>query len=250
MKIIEPCCAQRQVKELRNAIRNGGTAEFMGYGDLSLTELLPALLTRYAETELLIAAPSLPDQAAEVIGRWMRRQWSRADGQGKIDIVKHLTIIADLAKTKSPMANGWVKDNPFGDRLTLVDEEPEDTVILLPDLAITGPVNMRYGHEFTATATTKAEDVEALWKQYGVASVQNVGKAAEKTEGPEEKSEDAAVAQPDSETKAEEVKAEKLVKEAAPEKEESVKEETQKKEMPGPEAGQEEGAHADDQTMS
>jgi hypothetical protein len=53
MKIIEPCCAQRHVKELRSAIKNGGTVEFMGHGDMSLAELLPALMTRYSETEML-----------------------------------------------------------------------------------------------------------------------------------------------------------------------------------------------------
>ena len=32
--------------ELRKSIEKGGTAEFQGYGDMSLTELLPALLKR------------------------------------------------------------------------------------------------------------------------------------------------------------------------------------------------------------
>ena len=226
MYIIEPCCAVRQVMLLRDAIGKDGTKEFKGFGDLSLTELLPAILTRYAETDLLIAAPSLPDQAAEVIMRWMHQQWSRADGRGKLNAIRHLTIIADLSKHKSPVASGWVKDNPFGDRLTLVDKEQEDTVILLPDFAVTGPVNMRYGHEFTATATTKAEDVAALWKKYGVASAEKAGKVTEKTEDPKEKPEEKPVAE-----------AEKPAKEPAPEKEESPK-----KEMPGQKAGQQEGA--------
>ena len=195
MKIIEPCCAQRHVKELRNAIRNGGTEEFMGYGDMSLTELLPALLTRYGETNLLIAAPSIPDQAAEVVGRWMNRQWSRSDGTGKLDVVRHLTIVADLSPEKSPKASQWLKDNPFGDRLTLIDEEQEETVILLPDFAITGPVNMRYGHEFTATATTKAEDVAALWDKYRPASVPET--SAKVTEQAEEPEEDKEATEPD-----------------------------------------------------
>lgn len=179
MKIIEPCCAQRHVKELRSAIKNGGTVEFMGYGDMSLTELLPALMTRYSETEMLIAAPSIPDQAAEAIARCMGRQWSRADGQGKLDVVSHLTIIADLSPEKSPAASGWLEDNPFGGRLTLVGKEQEDTVILLPDLAITGPVNLRYGHEFTATATTIPGEVKALWEKYAKPAVPEEPEAAE-----------------------------------------------------------------------
>ena len=43
MKLIEPCCAERQMRQLRNAIGKNGTRQFEGYGDLSLTELLPAL---------------------------------------------------------------------------------------------------------------------------------------------------------------------------------------------------------------
>lgn len=179
MKIIEPCCAQRHVKELRSAIKNGGTVEFMGHGDMSLTELLPALMTRYSETDMLIAAPSLPDQAAEAIARCMGRQWSRADGLGKLDVVSHLTIIADLSPEKSPVASQWLKDNPFSDRLTLVDKEQEDTVILLPDLAITGPVNLRYGYEFTATATTIPGEVKALWEKYAKPAVPEGPEAAE-----------------------------------------------------------------------
>lgn len=229
MKIIEPCCAQRQMKELRNAIMKGGTEEFMGYGDLSLTELLPALLTRYSETELLIAAPSLPDQAAEVIGRWMNRQWSRADGQGKLDVVRHLTLVADLSKDKSPVASGWLNDNPFGGRMTLVDKEQEDTAILLPDLAITGPVNMRYGHQFTARATADAKYIAALWRKYGAASVE---KAPEK---PEEKKE---------------ISKEKPAADAPAGKPVKVESPKQKKEMPGQEAGQQEGTVSADQTMS
>ena len=186
MKIIEPCCAQRHVKDLRSAIKDGGSVEFMGYGDMSLTELLPALMTRYSETDMLIAAPSLPDQAAEAIARCMGRQWSRADGQGKLDVVSHLTIIADLSAEKSPKASLWLKDNPFGDRLTLIGREQEDTVILLPDFAIDGPVNMRYGHEFTATATTRPDEVKALWEKYAGPAVAEKPEAAEAPEAPEE----------------------------------------------------------------
>ena len=95
MYIIEPCCASRQLMLLRDKIGKDGTMDFEGYGDLSLTELLPAILTRYSETELAIAAPSLPDQAAEVIIVWMNQQWSRQDGRGKLNAIRHLTVIAD-----------------------------------------------------------------------------------------------------------------------------------------------------------
>lgn len=166
MYIIEPCCAPRQLMLLRDSIAKGGTEQFQGFGDLSLTELLPAIMTRYSETELLIAAPSIPDQAAEVIRRWMKQQWARRDGSGKLDAVRHLSIIADLGEEQSPAASLWLKDNPFGDRLTLVDRQQAETAILLPDFAVTGPVNMRYGRHFTATVTTVPAEVKKLWDKF------------------------------------------------------------------------------------
>lgn len=166
MHLIQPCCANKHLLNLRNAIKNGGTAQFEGYGDLSLTELLPALLIRYSEVEMMIVAPSLPDQAAEVVSVWMRRQWSTRDGKGKLDAIRRLTVIADLSMDRSPVASVWLKENPFGGRMALVDMRQDSTAILLPDIAITGPVNMRYGHHFVATATTDPENVKTLWGKY------------------------------------------------------------------------------------
>ena len=181
MYIINSCCAKRDLMLLRDSIAKGGSAQFNGFGDLSLTELLPAILTRYSETELLIAAPSMPDQAAEIIRKWMMQQWSRRDGSAKLDVISHLTIIAGLNDGHSPMVSEWLKDNPFGDRLTLVDKRQEDTAILLPDFAITGAVNMRYGHNFTATATTVADEVKALWDRFKAG-----GNGGTREEGPQE----------------------------------------------------------------
>lgn len=151
---------------LRDAIGTNGKAQFQGYGDLSLTELLPAILTRYSEAEMMIVAPAVPDQAAEIIGKWMRKQWARMDGNGKLDVIRHLTIVGDLRKKKSPTVWQWLKENPFGERLALIDKPQTDTAILLPDFAITGPVNMRYGEHFVATATGNPETVKGLWEQY------------------------------------------------------------------------------------
>lgn len=152
--------------QLRDAIGKNGTKEFQGYGDLSLTELLPAILTRYSETEMMIVAPTVPDQAAEIIEKWMRKQWARKDGKGKLDVISHMTIVSDLRRKKSPVVWQWLKENPFGERLTLVNLQQEGTVILLPDFAITGPVNMRYGERFIATATSNPEAVKDLWNKF------------------------------------------------------------------------------------
>lgn len=174
--------------ELRTAIKQGGEAELEGYGDLSLTELLPALLTRYSETRLMIVAPTLPDQAADILKKWMQKQWARMDGRGNLNVIEHLTIIADLSKRKSPTASAWQKENPFPDRLTLIDRKQPDTAILLPDFAIIGPVNMQYGHHFIATATTRAGHVEDLWKRYSEKSdYSEYSEYSEKSEKPEAK---------------------------------------------------------------
>ena len=151
---------------LRDAIGKNGTTQFQGFGDMSLTELLPALLTRYSETELLIAAPTIPDQAAEIISKWMKRQWARMDGKGKLDVIQKLTIITGISAEKSPMASEWLKENPFAGRLTIVNSSQKDTVILLPDIAITGPLNLRYGQNFVCTVTTVQESVDSLWDKY------------------------------------------------------------------------------------
>ena len=154
------------MSDLRKALKQGGRDQIRGYGDMSLTELLPALLTSYNETELMIVAPVIPDQAAEIIRTWVKWQWVKVDGSGKIYALTHLTIIADLSPEQSPMASEWLKENPFSDRLTLVDKAQDDTALLLPDIAITGPLNLRYGQNFTCDVTTVQEEVDALWKQY------------------------------------------------------------------------------------
>lgn len=165
-KLIEPCCAGRHMLSVRDAIGTKGTMEIEGYDDLSLTELLPAILTRYAETELMIVAPSLPDQAAEVIATWMRRTIARMDGNGRLNYIRRMTIVSDLSEAASPDASVWLKENPYGDRLVLHNMQQDATAILLPDFAIEGPVNMRYGKHFIATAYGKREDVEKLWSKY------------------------------------------------------------------------------------
>lgn len=166
MYIIEPCCANRHLRILLDSIGNSGTALFEGYGDLSLTELMPALMTRYSETEMLICTPTLPEQAADVIEKWMKRQWACKEGNGKLEVIRHLTVITGLSYYTSPTVSAWIKDNLFGERLTIQDIKQTETAILLPDLAIIGPVNVQYGKHFVATITSRQNDVDALWKQY------------------------------------------------------------------------------------
>lgn len=187
MKLIEPCCAGRHMMGLRRALGSGGTLAFEGYGDLSLTELLPAILTRYSETRLVIMAPSLPEQAADIISKWMDKQWARMDGQGKLDAVSHLTIVTDVEQ--SPAVEQWLGTDRFGKRLTVTDRVQDETMILLPDFAVTGPVNMRYGEHFTAEATNETEKVKALWEKFAPEPEEKPGDKPEERVGddPDEK---------------------------------------------------------------
>ena len=164
--LIEPCCSQKHLRQLREGLGTDGTALFHGYGDLSLVELLPALLTHYSETDLMIVAPYLPDQTAEIVLKWAKKRWARMDGSGSMNVIAHLTLIADLSERRSPMASAWLKDNPLGERLTLRNVQQNDTAIIMPDMALYGPINMTYGHHFTAMATKNARTIAALRSMY------------------------------------------------------------------------------------
>lgn len=166
MYLIEPCCSQKHLRQLRDGLEKDGTAFFHGYGDLSIAELLPPLLMHYSETDLMIVVPYLPDAVAEVIIKWMRKQWARVDGSGKMNVISHLTIVADLSERRSPMVSEWVKENPFGERLTLRNVQQNDTAILLPDIALWGSMNLNYGGHFTAMATKDAATIAALRAMY------------------------------------------------------------------------------------
>lgn len=162
MYLIEPCCSQKHLRQLREGLGADGTAFFHGYGDLSLVELLPSLLTHYSETDLMIVAPRLPDLVTETLSKWMKKRWTKTDGSGSMDVIAHLTLITDLLEKRSPLASTWLKDNPFGDRLTLKNVQQNDTALLLPDLALYGAINLQYGHHFTAIATKNARTIASL----------------------------------------------------------------------------------------
>jgi len=148
------------------AIDGGSSAMFQGCGDLSMAELLPAVVTHYSGSDVMLVAPSVPDMVAEVINTWMARQWARMDGKGKMDVIAHLTLVADLSERRSPMASEWVKENPYPERMILKNVQQNDTAILLPDIALCGPMNLNYGGHFTAMATKNARTIETLRGMY------------------------------------------------------------------------------------
>ena len=166
MFLIEPCCAPKHFPALVKSLGTGGTSWWHGYGDLSLSELLQAILLRCSDTEMLLVAPSLPDMAAEEVAKGLRRRWAKADGTGSVYALSRLTLITDLSEKRSPLASTWLKDNPFGERLMLKNVQQNDTAILLPDLALFGPINLTYGGHFTAIATKNTRTIATLRTQY------------------------------------------------------------------------------------
>ena len=166
MHLIEPCCAPKHLLALRGKLGDRGTVLWHGYGDLSLAELLPPMLTRYSETEMMFVSPTLPDAAARVLERMMRKKWMRADGTGRIDMIRHLTLVTDLREQKSPAASRWINENPFGERMTIRNVQQNDTAILLPDIAFVGNINLTYGSHFTAMATKDTRVIGNLRKNY------------------------------------------------------------------------------------
>lgn len=166
MHLIEPCCARKHLLALRGKLGDDGTSFFHGYGDLSLNELLPALMTRYAEVDMVLVTPSLPDSSAELVLQWLRKTWMSRDGKGRVNVIGHLTLITDLREKKSPLASKWLEANPVGERLTLKDRQQQDTAILLPDIAFFGGINLSYGEHFTAVATKNTKLIAELRGMY------------------------------------------------------------------------------------
>lgn len=166
MQLIEPCCSQKHVAQLIDSLGDNGTGLFHGYGDLSLSELFPSVIFRYSETDVLLACPWVPDSLAEVIEYWMRKTWARVNGRGNMDVISRMTVVANLSERKSPEASQWLARNPFPERLTLLSVQQADTAIVMPDLALFGPVNVAYGNHFTATATKNQELIAELRKTY------------------------------------------------------------------------------------
>ena len=164
--LIEPCCAPKHVGLLIDRLGDGGTLFFHGYGDLSIAELLPALLTRYCEVKMALVLPSLPDNAAEAVAKVMRRTRAKMNGAGNMNVVSRLTIVADLSERRSPTGAAWLEENPFGERLTLRNIQQNDTAIVMPDMVIMGALNLNYGGHFTAMATKNARTIETLRGMY------------------------------------------------------------------------------------
>lgn len=166
MFLIEPCCTQKHWPELRRRLGEGGTMQWEGYGDLSMAELLPVILARYTEVEMMLVAPSIPNRAAEVLAYWLRRKLVTVDGMRKVPVLSRLTIVADLSEKRSPVASAWLKENPYGERLVLKNVQQDNTALILPDIALYGPFNLTYGERFTATATKNDKAIAELREAY------------------------------------------------------------------------------------
>ena len=165
MFLIEPCCVQKLIPQLRKKLEGGGTTFVHGKGDVSIAELLPELLLPHTEVELMIVAPSVPDIAARTIEALMDRQMP-TKGRGQVPMIKQLTLVANLKKNSKYISAGWMKQNPWGERLQLKHCTQNDTAILLPDMAIIGALNMAYNGHFTAIATRRMKTIEEMRSIY------------------------------------------------------------------------------------
>ena len=166
MHLIEPCCTQKHWPALRKKLGADGTQFFHGYGDLALDELLAVVLSHYTETDMMLVCPNLPDRAAELLLRWMRKSGARADGKGRLNIIARMTVITDLSDAKSPLASGWLTNNPYPERLTLHNIQQKDTALILPDLALYGALNIVHNSHFTAIASKNPKLIAQLRETY------------------------------------------------------------------------------------
>ncbi len=166
MFLIEPCCTQKQLPALRDKLGKNGTMFLHGYGDLSVADLLPVLLTRYSKTDMVFVCPVMPNSVSNLLMKWMEKTWASADGKGEVDVISHLTVITNLNEKKSPNASKWKEDNPMPERISMFDCQQNDTAIILPDFAIYGNINLTYGGHFTALATTNASVIANLRNTY------------------------------------------------------------------------------------
>ena len=164
MNLIEPCCTQKHWPALRRQLDDDKSVFFHGYGDLSLDELLPVIMTRYSETDMMLVCPALPDRAAELLLSWLNKTWARSDGRGHVNIIKALTIITDAKK--SPLVMGWKENNPYPERLFVRDVQQRDTALLLPDLAFYGNLNLVHQSHFTTIATRNPCIISELREVY------------------------------------------------------------------------------------
>lgn len=166
MLLIEPCCTPKHLLALRGKLGDDGTAFFHGYGDLSLAELLPHMLSRYVGVEMMLVAPSLPTAASGVLYRMMQKQRLTAAGKGRLDVISRLTLITNIKKTTSQEVSSWLQDNTFSGRLEVRDVQQNDTAVILPDIAFFGNINMSYGGHFTAVATRNQRLMAELRRNY------------------------------------------------------------------------------------
>ena len=164
MFLIEPCCTQKHWPQLREKVGANGTVPFHGYGDLSLEELFPVLMTRYSHTSMMFVCPTLPNSTAALLEKWLSKGWGSDDAN--INVISSMHLITDLRPKKSPTATKWAKENPFPGHLVLHNVQQNDTAILLPDIAIYGNINLVHNGHFTALVSTNPGFINNLWSTY------------------------------------------------------------------------------------
>lgn len=148
-----------------------------GYGDMTLCELLPVMLERYAECEVMVAVPTLPPQLREVLDRWTRQTW----GDGSRAVAR-IWVITDARESKSPGAAEWSRDAG----VAMASCQQNDTTVVVrgrgsrvesqgsrgegrefgEDVMVMGAVNVRPSGMFTAVVTKDEKMIAEAWAYY------------------------------------------------------------------------------------
>jgi len=167
MVTIEPCCAHKHWKKVLKELELNGTVLMRGYGDMTLSELLPEVLAGYTEADVLMALPTAPEAARVLLRSMLHRTWGMQEG-GNVNNVARLRLLTDARASRSPGLVEWAQRQ---ERLELASAQQNDTIILVEDgrqqgadrLAIMGPVNVVPCGMWTAAATTGPIMVASLW---------------------------------------------------------------------------------------
>lgn len=191
MRTIEPCCTQKHWPQVLEDLKRRPTVMMNGYGDMTLCELLPVMLERYAECEVMVVVPTLPPQLREVLDRWARQTWG--DGSRA---VAQMWVITDARESKSPGAAEWSR----GAGVAMASCQQNDTAVVVrgrgsrgesqgsrgesresrgesresrvesqefgEDVMVTGAVNVRPSGMFTAVVTRDEKMIAETWAYY------------------------------------------------------------------------------------
>lgn len=173
MITIEPCCAATKhwpkVLATLDELGEESVVGIRGYGDMTLMELLPAMVSSYSEADVLVAVPTLPSCLREKLDALLHLSWG--NDSGSVPAVARLRVITDARESRSPAAAEWIQD--AGSRVSLASCQMNDTVVIIRGsggggVMVFGAVNARPATEWVAMATKDKRLIEDFWQALDV----------------------------------------------------------------------------------